>query len=289
VATASALQEDGNALLFTVLSSKGKIYNASSPTTPYIANFDVIGAPWTSEVWTNITASECALWFCVQAYNISIENSRQSQSLVKSWSTIADTEPFDGISNRTFIDIPADFNVSPNATFYVGGESVRAIKEALPQYLEGTVLNGDGYQYSSNYIEALWNASSNMDALVSNLALSITNGMILQQPALSSAPHYGTGYRYLGFVHVRWLWLVFPVTLVLCSSTLLVLSMLQTRQSGAKAWKSSRLFMLFVGLDRDVKHRGAGKMDKKDGLKNAVGDANVVLKREAAEWEFVLA
>jgi hypothetical protein len=47
--------------------------------------------------------------------------------------------------------------------------------------------------------------------------------------------------------------------------------------------------MLFVGLDRDIKHRGAGKMDKKDGLKNAVGDANVVLKREAAEWEFVLA
>jgi hypothetical protein len=203
VATASALQEDGNALLFTVLSSEGKIYNASSPTTPYIANFDVIGAPWTSEVWTNITASECALWFCVQAYNISVENSRQSQSLVKSWSTIADTEPFDGISNRTFIDIPADFNVSPNTTFYVGGESVRAIKEALPQYLEGTVLNGDGYQYSSNYIEALWNASSNMDALVSNLALSITNGMILQQPALSSAPYYSTRYRYLSFVHVR--------------------------------------------------------------------------------------
>jgi hypothetical protein len=39
----------------------------------------------------------------------------------------------------------ADFDVSPNTTFCVGGESVRAIRDALLQYLEGIALNRGEY------------------------------------------------------------------------------------------------------------------------------------------------
>ncbi|PCH02285.1 Protein of unknown function DUF3176 [Penicillium occitanis (nom. inval.)] len=276
-------------LVFQVTSSQGHIYNASSTTIPYIANFDIMGAPYLSEQWTNVTAFECALWYCVQAYNITMNNSRQTQSPAKSWSTISPSDDSSDSDNLTFTNIPSDFNIAPDAQFVVGELTVNAVKTALIGYLNGTVYGGTANEesYSSDFMQAIWNSTSHIDTWISNLALSMTNDMLQTEPASSSTLYAGTVYRYTGFIQVRWAWLTFPIVIVLGSVGFLVLSMIQTRRSRVGAWKSSPLVMLLADLDRAIKHKIGGEFNKANELITAVGNEKVVLTREAGELEFV--
>src|SRR5579859_3290104 len=76
---------------FAVLQSHGAKYNASLQDKLYIANFDVIGWPYLESPQNastqRLTASECAMWMCVQAYNISTRSNRQSQTIVQTISS----------------------------------------------------------------------------------------------------------------------------------------------------------------------------------------------------------
>ena len=63
--------------------SKGAAYNSSDPSMLYIANFDLVGAPGNSDppLWSpsSTVAAECAMSFCVQAYDINVTTTQQTQ------------------------------------------------------------------------------------------------------------------------------------------------------------------------------------------------------------------
>src|SRR5437667_10117372 len=92
---------------FAVLQSHGAKYNASLQDKLYIANFDVIGWPYLESPQNastqRLTASECAMWMCVQAYNISTRSNRQSQTIVQTISSLnASLETFSSLNATRF-------------------------------------------------------------------------------------------------------------------------------------------------------------------------------------------
>lgn len=60
------------------------------------------------------------------------------------------------------------------------------------------------------------------------------------------------------FVHVRWLWLILPVTLNLGGLGLLLLTMWYSRRRAAPLWKASVLPLLYHGLHDDFRNAEAG-------------------------------
>ena len=79
---------------FQVMPSTGAIYNTSNSSVLYIANFDLVGATGESipSTWTNsnTVAAECAMWFCVQSYDINVTHTQQTQ-LVQNLSQVVNS------------------------------------------------------------------------------------------------------------------------------------------------------------------------------------------------------
>jgi hypothetical protein len=123
--------------LFVSSATNGRIYNNSDPSasTPvsvtfsdnrqgglstvpvYTTNFEAIYQSNTDYTTPGsigpIYAAECALWLCVQAYDISTTLSKQMQILRGSWTTVfyPNTTADGNWDIIDFRNIPNDFNV----------------------------------------------------------------------------------------------------------------------------------------------------------------------------------
>ena len=107
---------------FQVMQSKGAAYNSSNSSMLYIINFDLVGAPGNSLEYTwspsNTVAAECTMWFCVQAYDISVFNTQQTQ-FSQNFSRVVDPN-YEGIlSNFTFLDLPAEMGQGHDSQFNI--------------------------------------------------------------------------------------------------------------------------------------------------------------------------
>lgn len=102
--------------IFQVSLSDGVAYNASSTTIRYILNFEAIGMSYGTPAWdaTLISAQACELWYCIQAYNISITSNQQEQKTVETSSQVTFPPNPEGTEiNGTisFTDVPSSMNV----------------------------------------------------------------------------------------------------------------------------------------------------------------------------------
>ena len=110
--------------LFQVLSSS--IYNpADSDKVPYIYIFEAIGMPTNSAGWSNskVSAQQCAFWYCVQTYNVTVVNNIQNQTVVETWSEIVN----DLTGDLNFTNIPRSMNTDPNTNYTVSSTSLSKI------------------------------------------------------------------------------------------------------------------------------------------------------------------
>ncbi len=280
---------------FQVMPSLGAVYNSRNTSILYLANFDLVGAPADSYAsrWLNSStvAAECAMWFCVQAYDISITGSQQTQfmqnfsQVVNSSQSIVDVDQSD-YANFTFLDLPARMNPSPNSQYRVDFLAYAAIGSFLPSLFDGNVtLNAEGYYPSSDFTLAIWNATStDLDAWMKNVALSVTNALRAFNP-ISDDFYNGTGYQ-LG-VQVRWRWIILPAALVVSSFLILIVTIVKTVRSPVQAWKGSPLALLFIDVDQDIRKGAQGRMDTFDGLKDSVGKTRVMIKSDHdGNWAF---
>ena len=290
---------------FAVFPSQGAKYKQNDTSILYIANFEMIGAEYSEAALvfdpsnnTDVNAYECALWMCVQAYNVSMTTSRQAQVVTQNFSHIGNG--FDTtdvtypelatnatlVSNATFASLPSDMNPAPDATNYsVGFSAYIALGDFTEKLLNGTVdIYIDFIVPGSDVVQAIWNVTGSvaeLDSWIKNLAGSMTNVIRTSndEPSDGSKLYYrGTAYH-LGY-EVRWVWITLPAILVVMSAVILVTIMIQTATSPVHAWKTSPLALLFVDVDANLRRKAVGQMSNVNGLGNSVGKSRVGLRHD---------
>ena len=278
---------------FQVMPSKGNIYNTSNPSVLYIANFDLVGAPgdFGQSTWTNsnTVAAECAMWICVQSYDINVTNTQQTQ-FVQNFSQVVNSSQITALgaywTNYTFLGLPANMNPRPDAQYTVDIFALTSFQDFLPPLFNGSIyFHFDSWSPASDIIQAIWNATlSDLDMWMKNVALSMTNALRAFDPA-SNDMYNGTGYQ-LG-VQVRWWWIILPAALVVSSFITLIVTIIKTARSPVQAWKGSPLALLLLDVDLDIRRSADGRMDTFNGLQDSVGKTKVMMKSvQNGNWAF---
>ena len=281
-------EEQGSA--FQVMQSKGAAYSLSNSSMLYITNFDLVGAPGNSyeTAWSpsNTVAAECAMWSCVQAYDISVTTTQQTQFSQNFSKVVKPGVHADLFSNYTFLDLPAEMNPGHNSQFNVTLINASLLRNFLASLFSGNASGAPDFpNASSDIIQAIWNATAaDLDGWMKNVALSMTNALREFNPAPDDM-YNGTGYQ-LG-VQVRWEWIILPAVLVLSSLLILIVTIVKTARSPVQAWKGSPLALLFTDVDQDIRKRAEGRMDAYQGLDDSVGNVKVMMKKdENGNWAF---
>ena len=246
-----------------VFGSPGFHFKKSQTDKLYLSNFEAVGMPAgtrTGDIsWQNTTdqAYECALWACVQAFETWQVNSNQTQVVRRSWDKVDDSSFRDVNDNVTFVDLPKDMNIQMGDNFSFLQLAAVSLINYLEPLFDGNInVTVDAQFPSSDVIQALWNASADLDIWMKNVASSLTNVIRSFNPAPQRAAFEGTGYQ-LGY-DVRWAWIILPAVLVGTSVLLLAVVMTRTALNDVHPWKGSPLAFLFMNVDDNMATRAHG-------------------------------
>jgi hypothetical protein len=269
---------------FYVNNSQGAIYNSSKHDRFYLANFDVLGAPYSSlaRPWPNseTVSQECALWMCVQTYEVKTLSSKQVQSVLHNFSGPVNSsipEQWGYGDNFTFPPLPSEMHARANVNYTLNIDAYMVFGAYLAPFFDGVIfLDIESQDPTNDYVQAIWNGSENLDAWIKNLALSMTNVVRITNP-MTDELYNGTGLQ-LG-VRVRWEWLALPAAMVGLSLLVLIATIIRTATSPVKAWKGSPLAVLFLDVDQEIRTRASNHLNDFKGIERSVGRTKVVMKK----------
>jgi len=272
---------------FQVFQSEGSHYPSNDNNTLYLSNWEAVGAPANAlggTRWQNQTtvASECALWMCVQSFEtFETVTNQQTQVVKESFSKIdTATRPARVLANDvSFLALPEDMNPPPNQNFSIFGLAALSLTEYFATLFDGNItLNQGEHNPSSDSVQAIWNSSADLNTWLQTVAGSMTNVIRTFDSGDHNEMYNGTGYR-LGY-DVQWMWLSLPAVLVASSLLILVVIMVKTARSPVQAWRGSPLALLFMNVDRELRDRAMGQLDRHGDVEKRVGKSHVSLGRE---------
>ncbi|KAE8385910.1 hypothetical protein BDV23DRAFT_164216 [Aspergillus alliaceus] len=255
-----------NGLTFTTSTTGMHIMNATNGLNllqidaeglPLIMNFTAISAAGYG-VPPQISATECALYFCVDTYEATVKDGVFNERVVSSATS----------SNLSATAVTEDFALAPD-TCYVNGTQRNDKSEctypvnwlsrlAMVNSLR-PLLNGSGEYFMSNRpywssdtARALFGQQGNLSeisTIFTSLASSLT---INARTQVCKASVKGMTWTAESFVSVRWPWMIFPIALVAMTIIFLAVTMIKTRNQ--YIWKSSPLALLFSDLAVEAPH-----------------------------------
>ncbi|KAF7515906.1 hypothetical protein PCG10_002689 [Penicillium crustosum] len=256
---------------------------------PLIINFTAISATG-YKVPPPITATECALYFCVDTYNASVKNgqfeetrtlttSKTNYLLSKSGGQDSALTPDTCYVNGTRHQPP--YQANENCTYNVAWQSLLAMYNSV-----GPLLQGNGYTFGgrpawrsdngpSDIIEALYGESggyADINSLFKSLASSLTTHA---RSKVCDGTIDGVAWTNQSFVHVRWPWMSLPIALVVLTIVFLIVTVIRTRHQ--YIWKSSPLALLFsdVHVDEPLPFKSDPTLK---GMESASNDMHVCLE-----------
>ncbi|KAK3336707.1 hypothetical protein B0T19DRAFT_396425 [Cercophora scortea] len=200
---------------FRVSPSNGTVHPIDAPNRAYFSVFDMLALAQPPDQNATVTANECALWFCIQSYIISVSEGVQNQTTAANWSTVA-LQHGSGLrgSEYVFVDIPTQLNVNNGTRYSVTYEAMSALRSFMAAVTSGTVYaDFNTIDYSSDWVEAMWNATTdNLQDWITTFALSLTvkirqNGKITPG---SEGRYNGAAVQLAPFIKVQWRWMVYP-------------------------------------------------------------------------------
>lgn len=161
---------------FIVAPTNGTLHRMDSASQAYFSVFDMLSINRPTGQPLQLSGQECALWFCIRTYKITVLAGKQTQDIIGDWSniTLKHGNGFHG-SEYVFSNIPRKFNVDNTTRYSVTHEAMTALRGFMGDVTSGT-LKADvgGLDYSSDWVEAMWNASDSSDEWIKNLAHSLT-------------------------------------------------------------------------------------------------------------------
>ncbi|KAL4889137.1 hypothetical protein BDV59DRAFT_210536 [Aspergillus ambiguus] len=228
---------------------------------PLILNFTAISSAGYGT--TAISATECALYFCIERYEAIVREGEFSEKRTpipvasnSSLSAMAATEnlaltPDVCYVNGTRREKPYT-NVREYCVYYINWLSGLAMSNSLSPLLQGkgSLFISNRPSWKPETLEAVYGTQGNYTDIASmfeSLASSLT---LHARSKACDATVTGTTWTVQSFVHVRWPWMILPGALVLLSSSFLVITILHTRHQ--YIWKSSPLALLFSDLTVDA-------------------------------------
>ncbi|PKY05453.1 hypothetical protein P168DRAFT_233986 [Aspergillus campestris IBT 28561] len=226
------------------------LLRVDTANVPVVLNFTAISS---SGLGAAASATECALYFCVQTYEASVADGKFTERIQSTASSEV---------TKTADDPAQDIRLTPE-TCYVNGTKqapdkctykVNWLSRVSMSNSLSPLLKGDGSlfvrnrpDWSSDTVRAVYGNEGNtteIDSVFHSLATALT------RHARSSVCHArtvtGITWGQQSFVHVRWGWLVLPGVLVVLSLIFLGITIFHTRNQFI--WKSSPLALLFSGL-----------------------------------------
>jgi hypothetical protein len=297
--------------VFDMQSFSGDVYKNTysgtvmqgGPNEPiYILNFQALGTINQSLDPSHMAATECALWICVQGYNVSVRSGRQQQVALplQSYPVVQTPDNY----SLAITDLAPEFNTLPNTSFAISTFPIQGLPELLKNNLfqsclvlsqnmpkgigaapQVTFYANDGVSHSNaNIVQVVWAQNGRLDTWIQNLAKSISNYFRLSSPATNDSAHYtGTAYSTQPFVRVRWPWLTFPVAMVLASLLFFVATVWRTQRSSVRPWKTSALALLMIDVDDELKVVAEGSLDDREGPVARIGEREVLLRERGGD------
>ncbi|KAF2137074.1 uncharacterized protein K452DRAFT_312637 [Aplosporella prunicola CBS 121167] len=140
--------------------TSGQVYSdvLNKPGRIYAARFSAI-TTWVQErnPGDSLAATECALWFCIQAYNTSILSGIHHESVEMEYDMATFLDPQNllrsGPGGPNFTGIPDKFNISEGTVFGPSYKVIEALNDSISEQVSGNVTWSGHYgafQYSSD-------------------------------------------------------------------------------------------------------------------------------------------
>ncbi|KAL2814508.1 hypothetical protein BDW59DRAFT_176440 [Aspergillus cavernicola] len=227
---------------------------------------------------TNALATQCALYWCVNTYSATVRNHTLFETLVDSWH---DSNPQHTIiapgESRIDFQPPTKDNLT-QSKFTLYAETSLGIQSWLRNKMEtGNIpesecLNGGRPAMSSplrpptEFLRPM--LRSRLNDVFQNLAAAMTTRVRQldwsaqnEKPSARFGPLEGVGvangtsFAMETQIKVQWAWIVLPSLLFVLTALFLGITMLETKQKGLRAWKSSPTAAICSGLDENTQQQ----------------------------------
>lgn len=227
----------------------------------------------------NVLAYECGLWNCIQSRSVNASNGIVQDTMVDFRNGQGGIDSLTGHFGSQ--DDPS-FNIDNITSYDMTGKDITALfgmQATLEAALSGSItVNGvatieftptlirepsfstrygavDGLAGSAvDCLHAAWVYADDIDKWWARLAKSLTNNVRMNGKLRQEEHGRYAGVAWTEVVHieVRWLWLIFPASLVLLSAIFLIATMIASWQSRLKPWKSFILPVLYTRLEEGL-------------------------------------
>ncbi|KAI8633586.1 hypothetical protein F5Y19DRAFT_461942 [Xylariaceae sp. FL1651] len=269
---------------------------------------------------TEITATECAIYFCVNLYNTTVDDGRLSERVTASWSS-SDPSSYQAVSrtpgtrfdylaesiytpnflatdvlrNDLEIAIPEHdrkkYGIAEDINFGLSQTAIQEIGSAFSDHfallsrsntsiLSFTCGNDSNEPIRSTTSEEIMCRSDNLTATFQSIAQSLTTFI----KDTSNLTHIGTPQEWTTYIQVDWSLLTVPLFSILLGFWFCVLCILQTRELRLKAWKTDLTATLAYSLDMEARDE-LRNAEQKMSLSQAARDMNVQFVGGADESE----
>ncbi|KAK4195837.1 hypothetical protein QBC40DRAFT_310375 [Triangularia verruculosa] len=285
--------DPGERSIFRVAPTNGTVHQITSTSRAYFSVFDFLSVIQTEETGLLLTASECALWFCLEGLKVSVEDGRQNQTRVANHSltSLAMTNAAHG-SQHVFISIPSSLNTVNTTKYAVTHEAMLALRNFMASITMGTVTTTlNTLDSSSDWVEAMWNATTgDLNQWITTFAASLTNEFRLHGTitGASTKQYDGAATQMTPVVKVKWFWLLYPAFMIFLSIYFLFHTIVACSRDGVRAWKGEVLPLLFCRVDERLYERGRDGLEVPGGLEKRVAGENVAMYRSVEDggWGF---
>lgn len=233
-------------------------------------------------IWddTPLSATECALYFCVNAYRSVVDKGILKEHIVSSWaerdfSTYRDVEEsknfdlFEKWNNYSFYVETGDF-ARTDLELFIPKEDVEkyglsddaAIRFRLTQrtvgstthYVNDKLLNSNMIWPATDFQSQLPAAqtlyqSEDLSTTFDKIAWSVSDWI----RDISNITQEGIGEEWVTHIHVEWPYMVLPLLTIVLGLLFCLSSMLETRRLHLEPWKTDMVATLTYSVDAETR------------------------------------
>jgi hypothetical protein len=311
---------------FTSGQGSGKIFDSrdtpvSRSAPNLIANFTGLRAQPTDSLDPDVghaQATECVLWYCVQAHELSVRNGQLHEKVVDTWHEARETKATDeleytpdNLADFVFVDGTDKFNSDAEEAYFAVSWEQKQLRDYFGNTAQGVVrgssinvLQGEGRSNKTggDFTTGFYINFMEAEKWIDRIAKSMTNairmkGLVgtkvldrdeaLDDNGATRARDRvrnklaGKVLTTQATIVVRWGWIAYLVALVVLSMAFLVIQIVQTTSRvDIRPWKDDPLASLWLSLSTELRRDFRTGLEQPRGVAHVVGKIPVQVTRQ---------